>query len=209
MNPVYQTIFTGPGQPGFGPGNVGDCLRACLASILEVPLDRVPHFADYPASYMAAFPDERDPLTADHGGLWYRNARRWLRDVPLDLVGYQADALAEVGSFLAADPCCWPRHLIGTVPSPRGDFDHSVVLDLDGTVVWDPHPDQDAYPLAPTRFEAVVSLYDPAPPSVDDEAAAGVPLDAVYGRRWQLAGVAAPGRGLPGVRGRRGRPREA
>lgn len=36
MIPVYQTIFTVPG---------GNCLQACLASIFELPLEEVPHFA--------------------------------------------------------------------------------------------------------------------------------------------------------------------
>jgi hypothetical protein len=36
MIPVYQTIFTAPG---------GNCLQACLASIFELPLEEVPHFA--------------------------------------------------------------------------------------------------------------------------------------------------------------------
>lgn len=37
MIPVYQTIFAIPG---------GNCLQASLASILELPLDSVPHFAN-------------------------------------------------------------------------------------------------------------------------------------------------------------------
>lgn len=35
MKPVYQTKF---GMPG------GDCFRACVASLLELPLDAVPDF---------------------------------------------------------------------------------------------------------------------------------------------------------------------
>lgn len=37
MKPVNQTIFTVPG---------GNCLQASLASVLELPLDEVPHFAN-------------------------------------------------------------------------------------------------------------------------------------------------------------------
>lgn len=35
MIPVAQTIFTAP---------KGDCFRACVASIFELPIDAVPHF---------------------------------------------------------------------------------------------------------------------------------------------------------------------
>lgn len=43
MKPVDQTVF---GDPG------GDCFRACVASLLELDLDQVPHFAarDWPRS---------------------------------------------------------------------------------------------------------------------------------------------------------------
>jgi len=36
MKPVYQTIYTVPG---------GNCLQAALASVFELPLEEVPHFA--------------------------------------------------------------------------------------------------------------------------------------------------------------------
>ena len=39
MIPVYQTAFGGPDSP-----TPGDCFRACVASILELPIDEVPHF---------------------------------------------------------------------------------------------------------------------------------------------------------------------
>ena len=37
MKPIYQTIFTVPG---------GNCLQASLASIFDMPLEGVPHFAN-------------------------------------------------------------------------------------------------------------------------------------------------------------------
>lgn len=37
MTPVMQTVMPGEGR-------VGDCLRACLASILNLPCERVPHY---------------------------------------------------------------------------------------------------------------------------------------------------------------------
>lgn len=40
MRPVDQGYLHDPEQ-----GTLGDCFRACLASVLEVPISAVPHFA--------------------------------------------------------------------------------------------------------------------------------------------------------------------
>jgi len=39
MKPVMQTMFGGPGSK-----DEGNCFPACLASLLEIPLEDVPHF---------------------------------------------------------------------------------------------------------------------------------------------------------------------
>jgi hypothetical protein len=41
MKPVDQSILRDPAN-----GQYGDCMRACVASLLELPIDRVPHFFD-------------------------------------------------------------------------------------------------------------------------------------------------------------------
>lgn len=38
MIKVYQTLFSERGE-------IGNCLQACLATITEIPLEQVPHFA--------------------------------------------------------------------------------------------------------------------------------------------------------------------
>lgn len=46
MKPVDQEFLHKPEE-----GSVGDCLRACLASVLELPIADVPHFAKlYPTA---------------------------------------------------------------------------------------------------------------------------------------------------------------
>ena len=40
MKPVDQQFMHNPAK-----GTVGDCFRACIASVLELPADAVPHFA--------------------------------------------------------------------------------------------------------------------------------------------------------------------
>ena len=54
MIPVMQT---------FTHGERGDCLRACVASLLELPIEDVPNFAAIPGDGKW-FNDEKD-------GLWY------------------------------------------------------------------------------------------------------------------------------------------
>jgi hypothetical protein len=49
MIPVVQSIV-GDGRDG---RPVGDCMRACFASIFELPLSSVPHFAESPSWWTA------------------------------------------------------------------------------------------------------------------------------------------------------------
>lgn len=167
MKQVMQTVLTVPVAGVYEHGNTGDCLRAAFASVLDLDLEQVPHFVDYPAGY----DPDTDPLDAEHGALWYRACRRWLRaggvhGRQLDLWG--ADP-GEVARWLgdASNDDAWPLHGLGSVHSPRGDFTHAVVLDRHGTIVWDPHPGQNAYGLEVVAEEIITRPYDPAPPADD------------------------------------------
>lgn len=102
MKPIDQTILAPP---------KGDCLRACVASVLELPLDAVPNFC------------------GDHGDEWFRELRRWSRARGLNPLLVHPDYLRE-------DP-----HGVCVVSgqSPRGDWLHSVVY-RDGALAHDPHP---------------------------------------------------------------------
>lgn len=42
--------------------------------------------------------------------------------------------------------------LVASGPSPRGDFEHSVLVDGDGSLLWDPHPSGDGLDGEPTAF---------------------------------------------------------
>jgi hypothetical protein len=64
MIPVHQTTF-GVKRFPYVPGN---CLSACIASILEIPLEEVPNFVD----------------TSDHrDGLWVGRLNAWLGQLGL------------------------------------------------------------------------------------------------------------------------------
>lgn len=103
------------------PKRVGNCVSACVATYLDVPLETVPHFVEH-GSDLAG--DDTDP-----------NAWWWL------LVGYLAAyglwpvdlpdlAHAELGEMVFASG-----------PSPRG-IAHQVLY-RDGVLWHDPHPSRD------------------------------------------------------------------
>jgi len=118
---VTQLFTQGPRrQDGHtDDGTPGDCYRAALASLLNLPAEDVPHFGLYLS--------------------WWDETRRWLQGRGQDL------AYAEVGDDLHK---LWVEleHATPVIVggrSPRGAFGHVVVGFVDGTVLWDPHPSRD------------------------------------------------------------------
>lgn len=102
MKPVMQTIFAPP---------KGNCYQACIASLLELPLDGVPNFADGPRS------------------------RFWDRvDDWLESQGLQVLHINELNGFEIKG-----YHIISG-KSPRGNWRHATV-GFQGEIVHDPHPE--------------------------------------------------------------------
>lgn len=93
-----------------------DCIRVCVATILEVPIEDVPNF-------MADAGDE---------SLWVEELRRWLEPLGLSAmcVVFHDGSDGEVTKGVI---CAAGGH------GPRGRA-HMVVW-KDGEMVWDPHPD--------------------------------------------------------------------
>jgi hypothetical protein len=115
VKPVPQKVLVSPGVRG-------DCFRACMASILELDSEDVPHFVAI----------EKD---------WWGEVQRWLEKRSLIALWFRLDP----------DVCtiCWPLtstvYCILSGPSPRGGgLQHSVVGEIgDGwsfMPVYDPHP---------------------------------------------------------------------
>lgn len=105
MTPVYQTILTPPH---------GNCLQACIASILELPLEEVPNFMRV------------------SGPAWYDRFVNFLLSqglFPIYLTPevVNADGTRPYGYYLVQGK------------SPRGDFDHVVVYH-NGKLAHDPNP---------------------------------------------------------------------
>jgi hypothetical protein len=122
--PVVQSIV-GDGQDG---RPMGDCLRACVASIFELRLVDVPHFAAEPN--------------------WFLALQRWL--APLGLVSEHA-SYSEPSSEPVPAGVAWPSGWwIATVDSENlPGHTHAVVMrgyyttagsDAMHEVAWDPSP---------------------------------------------------------------------
>ena len=110
MESVFQTKFGGEDATW---EERGDCFRACLASIFELPLEGVPDFG-----------------TDDEDGSWYRELQAWLLPRNLCMVEVPFDKVTGA----------WGYAILGE-SSPRVKGGHAVVV-RDRHVVHDPHPDQ-------------------------------------------------------------------
>lgn len=143
---------------------VGDCWRTCIAMLLDLPVEEVPHFVDlyYDADEVAT---DRWPAFK---GSWVRvpayaaATQVWLRERGLEMSSYDGP------------PGDYTGFAIATGPSPRGDFSHAVVvytvpletrpsatgigLDVvqaDWRPAADPHPSNDYLAGPPTEFAVI------------------------------------------------------
>lgn len=106
MHEVTQTILANDPD-----GRMGNCLQAAIASILDLDLDQVPHFAEQDIK----------------GGVYWWNALcDWA-----EKMGYQVLDTPNKRSVSGYTLACGK--------SPRGYFNHIVVA-YDGETVWDPYP---------------------------------------------------------------------
>ena len=111
MKPVMQSILLDDKGP-----IKGDCFRACVASIMELPIDALPNFCSLP-------PD------------WWERFGQWLRERGWACVEVQLPATFAVP---------FDTWVIFSGKGPRGVM-HSVVGELkygspSATLVHDPHP---------------------------------------------------------------------
>lgn len=126
MIPIDQTLF-GDGSDGTEPGN---CFAACIASLLEVPLSKVPNFC--------ANPEDS----------WWRGLQSWLRDRGL----YAVDMTWGEGDEKHIPEAVWSTEYVGvgalliaTGPASRGHL-HAVVVRATETgpeLLHDPHPSRE------------------------------------------------------------------
>lgn len=118
MKPVESVIEHNP------PESYGDCFRACIASILELPAWDVPHFA------LRAFQDDGTDQDA------VQECRSFVNTLGFGYVDipFQSDSVDEMLRFCAR--FAPGTHYVMTARSKRG-FAHCVV-GFDGEIVFDP-----------------------------------------------------------------------
>lgn len=100
-------------------GNPGDCFKACVATVMGVRYEAVPHFALYVN--------------------WWAYLRRWARARHHPSSDFMC-LEPENGSIRYAVYGEGNGMYIATGPSPRGSFRHCVVVDIDLNLIHDPHP---------------------------------------------------------------------
>jgi hypothetical protein len=152
MTPHLQTIRAERPDGHTHGGIPGNCLQTVVASLLDLDVDEVPHFAVY----------------LD----WFGAMRRWARErdgdftyFPIPVPDQYADAWASVQAWMAEAPDR-SRFLIIDGPSPRGDFWHVAVGNADLSLAHDPHPSQAG--LVEVKGVIVYcSPYDPAPVTLE------------------------------------------
>jgi len=140
---VFQTIVIPAGVKTADevealPGDQrGDCLRAAVASLMELPLEAVPHFVSLPSEQ------------------WWDAIEAFFRDRGLLIVWQPLGG--NVGGWLPLG-----IDMMVTGKSPRGDWNHVVIM-RDWTLVHDPHPSGDGlagdpngayylFPLDPAKW---------------------------------------------------------
>lgn len=105
-------------QTEFGYGN-GNCWQACIASMLRMKLEHVPHFAKNMDS-------------------WWEDTQKWMMDRNMFLI--EVTNRDETYSHIPNG-----IHCILSWKSTRGDFAHSVIgrfMDDKIYYEFDPHPDE-------------------------------------------------------------------
>jgi len=141
MTPVKQTISHDPAN-----GYYGNCAQASYASLFDLPLSQVPHFA------------EGADNTKEGGVIYERNLLNWL-----STMGYSAVSFQVIPEYrdLWVDYIIkrTEYHLISGM-SPRFPDTGHLVVGRNGEIIHDPHPSNDGL-LPPTDdnpwyFELIV-----------------------------------------------------
>lgn len=125
MTPTTQEYLHDPSQ-----GQTGDCVRACLATLLDLPLGEVPHFAQL-------HPDTRKFDRAINAWLGHRGLAH-LEANPFDFDWTMRDGTDVY-------------HLIYG-PSPRGQGVLHAVVGRNGRIEFDPHPDRSGLAGEPSEW---------------------------------------------------------
>lgn len=133
MMPVDQEFVHDPTN-----NQHGDCMRACIASLLDLPREAVPNFAQ---------------LDADGEGNFWLLLAEFCRQHGYSFVTIQ-------GRFVWAEDVIY--HVISG-PSPRIKGGHHAVVGRNGQVFFDPHPSRAGLAGDPSewKFDLLVKMARP------------------------------------------------
>ncbi len=112
MTPQKQTIFN-----DFKNNKFGNCIQACVASLMDLPLRQVPHFVMYGNKMMDVMTD-----FCNQNGYKFSGVKKNLTDY-------------DICNFKGVDGF----YIIGG-KSPRNKYGHAVIY-KDGCPYFDVHPD--------------------------------------------------------------------
>lgn len=153
MIPHTQTITAERPDGHNAAGIAGNCLQTAVASLLDLDVDEVPHFALYPD--------------------WFAAMRRWARGRGGDFTMFYVPMVTEYVDAWRSNSEFGRQnglHALLSGPSPRGPFWHVVVGNVDLEVVHDPHPSR-AGLTAVGDVILYCEPYDPPPVTLELEAA--------------------------------------
>lgn len=135
MIPIYQDRF----------GDEGNCHAACIASILEVPLESVPS------------PTREELASADEWGVYLRRlSQEFLHPRNLEALCFAVTA-SDTGEVWVP-----PGYAILSLRTPESEVGHAIVT-FCGEFAWNPHPLPRQNPGAASHWTVFIVL-DPARP---------------------------------------------
>lgn len=127
MKPVDQEFVHRPEI-----GQQGDCQRAVIASLLELPISEVPHFLQLSGGDPSTYWELLQAFVRQHGYVYMTQPAR----SGAMIFGDEGDVFHEIAG-----------------PSPRGnDYLHAVVGN-NGRIVFDPHPSRAGLVGDPAKWE--------------------------------------------------------
>jgi hypothetical protein len=119
----------------------GDCWRTALACLLEVARDDVPHFIDLYDGGVGAEGEEIEQHP--EGPRWWRESVRWVQQQRpgWTIAAWDWTAGEPWSAFYGEGADGAPDRVILTAPSPRGAWNHTVLVDAQtGELEHDPYP---------------------------------------------------------------------
>lgn len=140
MKPVDQSILYHEGSK-----IRGDCYRACIASILELPLEEVPHFMQ---------------IDVDTKEYYLGHVQNWLLEKGMFMMSLPEE-INEYYKWIIDEK--YPGYVIASGVSPRqpeGKTLHHAVVMKSGKIVHDPHPSREGLVGEPLHYEIIVRCLD-------------------------------------------------